>query len=248
MSNYPRSPILLKGALVEFSSRFISAVPNVIMFQYNPETMTRTLEAHEIAVESTGDATDKTKPAPTIQPGDPIESFSLVLEFDATDALENPIAHPVALMSGVADRIAAVELLLYPQEDSLIGGLLGTISKALGGAASASGGTKAKPVPRNTVPIVLFVWGPGRILPVRVATFSVEEQAYSPLLFPIRAKVSIGLKVLQPDDIDKMKAPNDTSKKIAKYAYTYMKKQKQVLGMANVANTVESILGIIGVV
>lgn len=232
-NGYSRSPRLLKGALVELSSRFIGPVPNIIVFQYNPETLTRTLTAWQPPEGQTGGA--QPKGPSTAQPADPPESFTLTLEFDAADDLEE--GDPVTVISGVADRIAALEMLLYPQEDSLLGGLVGSISSAL------SGGAIAAPLPRRSVPIVLFVWGPGRIVPVRLTSFSVEEQAYSPTLYPIRARVSVGLKVLTPTDL---KGHWDTAgKALAEAAFNFTRKQKQVWAAANVADNVEAILGLL---
>ncbi len=243
-SPFSRTPLLLKGALVEFSERFLGPVPNVIIFQYNPETMTRTLMTASPAGGSERQTGDE-QASRTAQPGDPPESFSLALELNAADALEQPESHPVAFLSGVADRLAAMEMLLYPDEGSLLGGLVGSISGSLGGGGAASlGGALggARPVPRGTVPVVLFVWGPGRMLPVRLTSFSVEEQAYSPTLYPIRAKVTIGLQVLNPQDFP---APRKIPQDIAVFAYEFTKKQKQVLAAANMANSVESILGML---
>ncbi len=251
-TGYSRSPKLLKGALIEFSERFLGPIPNVIVFQYNPETMTRALEVWNPGGGSTttGNETSGSHDASqTAQPGDPPETFSLVLELDAADAMEEPDSHPIAVISGVADRIAAMEMLLYPQGDSLLGGLLGSVSGALSGSigggigGALGGGGGAQPVPRGTVPVVLFVWGPGRIVPVRLTSFSVEEQAYSPLLYPIRAKVSIGLKILTPKDFP----PCDRkfSEDLAIAAFNFTRKQKEVLAAANLANSVESILGML---
>jgi hypothetical protein len=228
----------------------------VIVFQYNPESMTRTLEVWNqngggaSGVESTaGNDTSH-----TAQPFDPPESFSLALDLDAADALEKPESHPVAFISGVADRIAAMEMLLYPQGDSLLGGLLGSVTGSLsvgasvggssvgGGLGGASGGVQ--PASRGTVPVVLFVWGPGRIVPVRLTSFSVEEQAFSPLLYPIRAKVNIGLKILTPKDFPSS-SDRKLSEDLAVMAFKFTRKQKEVLAMANLANSVESILGML---
>ena len=107
-TGYSRSPKLIKGALIEFSERFLGPIPNVIVFQYNPETMSRTLEVWQ-PPSSPGQSADT---ASTAQPQDPPETFSLDLELDATDALELPNSHPVAVNFGVADRIAAMEMLL----------------------------------------------------------------------------------------------------------------------------------------
>jgi len=252
-TGYSRSPKLLKGALVEFSERFIGPIPNVIIFQYNPEAMTRTLEVWSQATGEESAASNDT--SHTAQPFDPPESFTLALELDAADALEQPESHPVAVISGVADRIAAMEMLLYPQTDSLLGGLLGSITGSLSVGASIGGGSGisagiggaagggVQPVPRGTVPVVLFVWGPGRIVPVRLTSFSVEEQAYSPLLYPLRAKVSIGLKILTPRDFPACN--RKLSEDLAITAFKFTRKQKEVLAAANMANSVESILGML---
>jgi hypothetical protein len=239
-SGYSRSPRLIKGALIEFSERFLGPIPNVIVFQYNPEKMTRNLEVWQ-PPSSPGQSTST---ASTAQPQDPPETFTLDLELDATDSLELPDSHPVAAVFGVADRIAAMEMLLYPQEESLLGGLLGSVTGSLsvggGSLSGALGG--AAPVPRGTVPVVLFAFGTGRIIPVRLTSFSVEEQAYSPTLYPIRAKVSIGLMVLTEKDFC---STDKFSEKLAVLAYQFTRKQKQVLAASNIANSVESILGML---
>ncbi len=249
-NGYSRSPFLLKGALVEFSERFIGPIPNIIIFQYNPESLSRSLEVYNPFKEEA--ITDKESGeqigvrnfiSTDAQPIDPPETFTLDLELDATDDLE--IGDPVAVLTGVADRIAALEMLLYPQEGSLLGDLLGSLSVSLGGGSGAGGSAtaEAEDVPRGRVPIVLLVWGPGRIVPVRLTTFQVEEQAFSPLLYPVQAKVSVGIKVLSELEINLFE--NSTAKDIAKASYKFTRKQKQVLAAANVANTVQSILGML---
>src|SRR5437879_8559584 len=126
-NGYSRSPWLLKGALIQFSAPMLIPIPNIIIFQYNPETMTRTLspwlppvrestysydEQREAFVPQRG-ALSKEQINHLRQPYDPDESFSLTLELDAADALEHPLLHPVAVIAGVADRIAAIEMLCY---------------------------------------------------------------------------------------------------------------------------------------
>jgi hypothetical protein len=233
---YSRSPLLLKGALIEFSERFIGPIPNIIIFQYNPESLSRTLSVYNPF--QTDEQTPGAPPKIQVdaQPGDPPESFDLTLELDATDELEK--GDPVAVVTGVADRIAAMEMLLYPQEGSLLGELLGSISSALGG-----GGGEAEAVPRGSVPVVLFVWGPGRIVPVRLTSFKVEEQAFSPILYPVHAKVTIGLQILTDKDLANFE--DSLSKDIAIAAFKFTRTQKQVLAAANLANAVESILGML---
>lgn len=254
-NGYTRSPKLLKGALIQFSAPMLIPIPNIIIFQYNPETMTRNLEpwkpAEKVAYESKEEAERAAAELTNTlsQPFDPQETFSLTLELDAADALESPGSHPVATIAGVADRISAMEMLCYPPGPGALGGLLNvSVSVSIGaGGISASIGAAADVVPRREVPIVLFFWGPGRIVPVRITSFSVEEQQYSPLLYPIRAKVSIGLTVLNENHL--LNVAGDTSQsatvEIAKACYKFTQAQKEALALANLANSVESIIGML---
>jgi len=253
-NGYSRSPKLLKGALIQFSAPMLIPIPNIIVFQYNPATMTRQLTAwkpREKVVYSSKEEAIKAGEKllnELAQPYDPDETFSLTLELDATDALEEPSTHPVAVVAGVADRISAMEMLCYPPGPGALGGLLNvSVNVSIGaGGISASVGT-ADAVPRLEVPIVLFFWGPGRIVPVRITSFSIEEQQYSPLLYPIRAKVSIGLTVLNENHL--LNVAGETGKSaivsIAKACYKFTQAQKEALATANLANSVESIIGML---
>lgn len=231
-SGLTRSPKLVKGALIELSDAFLVPVPNVIVFQYNPASFTRTITPWLAPAEGRGGARQEKES--TGQPSDPEESFQLGLELDAADALEVPEKHPVAVVSGVADRIAALEMLLYPVGETLLGG---QIEKLLG----------KKFARRGKVPVVLFEWGPGRIVPVRLTSFSVEEQAFSPTLYPIRATVTIGLSVLKPEVFKSGKSngaqesvPLSWSEKIAITAYQFTRAQKELLALKNSANAVDA--------
>jgi hypothetical protein len=219
---------LLKGALVELSEPFLGPVPNIIVFQYNPETMSRDLTPWSADVKQGGHWGQD----PSAQPFDPGETLSLTLELDATDALEE--GNSVAVVSGVADRIAALEMLLYPVSDT--GSVLGQALRALGGEST---------VPRGHVSVVLFVWGPGRIVPVRLTSFTVEEQAFSPTLYPLRAKVTVGMRVLTTEDFSRPGATLSTSEQLAVVAYKYTRAQKEILARLNLANSAESVLGLL---
>lgn len=229
---FPRSPKLVKGAFVELSNGFIGPIPQIIIFQYNPATLTRTLQIAGNAADG-----ENRNPASTAQPIIPPETISLGLELDATDALEAPDSHPVAVVSGVADRMAAIELLLHPSESGL--GLVGDLAGSLG-----LGGILPEPPKRPTVPLTLFVWGPGKIVPVRITQFSVEEQEFSNLLYPIKAKITMTMAILQPGDFPK-DLGSTLSREIAEFCYKFYRTQQKALAVANVANTVESILGIL---
>jgi hypothetical protein len=226
----------------------IVPIPNVIIFQYNPESMSRTLEPYQLP-DSKAAGADKavSDTAGTTQPKPPVEKFTLSLLLDASDALEVPEAHPAAVVTGVADRLAALEMLLYAVDSKGLGLSLSiSVGASLGGGsgATAAGSVagKSEPVPKGKVPIVLFVWGPGRIVPVRITSFSVEEQLNNPMLYPLRAKVALGLTVLTSADLVE---PRDTIEDIAAACYDFTMTQKRVLALANVANSVESILGML---
>jgi hypothetical protein len=246
-TGYSRSPKLLKGALIQFGAPMLIPIPNIIVFQYNPETMTRQLTPWAPAQHQKEDKLSPEQLNQLSQPFDPQETFSLVLELDATDALEEPSTHPIAVVAGVADRISAMEMLCYPPGPSALGGLLNvSVSVSIGGIG-AGAGAAADAVPTTDVPIVLFFWGPGRIVPVRITSFSVEEQQYSPLLYPMRAKVSLGLKVLNEKNLLTVKGnpANSAIVEIAKACYKFTQAQKEALATANLANSVESIIGML---
>jgi len=254
-NGFTRSPKLLKGALIQFSAPMLVPIPNIIIFQYNPETMTRqvvpwkpkekiTYESKEAADKAAAEFLNE-----LAQPFDPQETFSLTLELDAADALEEPSTHPIATIAGVADRISAIEMLCYPPGPSALAGLLNvSVSVSLSGGVSIGGlGTAADVVPKLQVPVVLFFWGPGRIVPVRITSFSVEEQQYSPLLYPIRAKVSLGLTVLNENHLVNVAGDPGQSLIVdfAKLCYKFTQAQKEALATANLVNSVESIVGML---
>lgn len=250
-STNPRSPFLLKGAFVELANGLIGPIPNVIIFQYNPNQLSRNLEVYtppdprressEEDGQSSPPSVDET-PA-NARPIDPPEKISLTLELDAADALEEPGSHPIAVATGVADRLAALEQLLYPTEKR--GGLLADVSATVSfGRADFSGGGVLESLTRKSAPMVLFVWGPGKIYPVRFTSYSVEEQAFSPILYPLRAKVNIGMKIVQPHEVDD--SPDKAIiAEVAKFTYRFYRTQQQALAVSNVANTVESVLGML---
>jgi hypothetical protein len=242
-NGYTRSPKLLKGALIQFSAPLLIPIPNLIVFQYNPETLSRSMSPWAPPVRDDEGKIDDKVWNKLAQPYDPQESFTLNLEVDATDALESPASHPVAFVAGVADRLAAMEMLLYPPDSSALGGLLNvSINFSLSGGLSI-GSAAVDVVKRSEVPVVLFFWGPGRIVPVRIVSMVIDEQQFSPILYPIKAKVSLGLKVLDKSAFD----DNEQTAvvKIAKACYTFTRAQKEALALANLANSVESIIGML---
>ena len=256
MAISPISPRLTKGAFIEFSNRFgRSWIPNVIIFQYNPGTIKRTLEGWK-------EDSDKEKEpleGATAQPFDPGETIDFKLELDASDLLDNPARHPLAVVAGVTDRIAAIEMLMYPEENTTLKGLLASTAVTLGGAVVSAAGVgfgsglvgagagaavtqgifagknmvTQLEVPRGTVPTVLFAWSPGRIVPVRIVGLTVEEQEFTPNLYVMRAEIEIKLKILAPKNIPCKKSDGD---KKAVTAYNIYQRQKRDFAAMNMAN------------
>lgn len=232
----------MRGALVQFMPTFLIPLPNVIIFQFNPETMTHTWSQPE-AVPTTGSGP---RGNPLAVRGVPGESFSFSIAMDAGDMIADgsPVAEGIALASGVYSRLAALEMLLYPT-GAFGGGLLGSVSLSAGGlSVGGSAAAVERTVPQSQVPTVLFVWGPGRILPVRVTTLTITEKLYDGLLNPTHADAQLGLRVMTPEELQHASGP---LKEIAKGAYTYSQGLRQVLAVANLANSVESIIGMLPV-
>lgn len=178
MTSFPRSPRLLKGAIVGFD--IFNPVASVTVFQYNPDTLTRTLQAQS-AGGGEGDRSEATR-----LKGAPVETISLEVEIDATDQLEN--AEGTATSMGIYPQLSALEMLLYPKSALVIAN---TVLMATG---------MLEIIPPEA-PFTLFVWGPKRVVPVRLTNFSITEQAYDVSLNPIRAQVSLGLRVLSYNDL-----------------------------------------------
>jgi hypothetical protein len=234
----------IKGALVEFMDTFLIPLPNVVVFQFNPETMTHTWTQPGAAAAPAGGGRSN----PLAVQGVPGESFSFMLALDAGDMIADggPVSGTLAEVSGVYSRLAAIEMLQYPVAAPTGGGLLGSVSASIGpGGVSlggAAGGAADRPVPQSQVPTVLFVWGPGRILPVRVTALAVTERLYDGLLNPTHAEANITLRVLTPDELEYVTGP---LKDIAKAVYQYSQGLRQVLAVANLGNAAESIIGML---
>lgn len=239
-SGYSRSPFMLRGAIVQFAGFPIIPlpIPQIIMFQYNPESISRSLNPFNRALTKVQKEEVEKKTGKLDAPWDPEETFNVTLLLDATDHLETPdqFPHQITVVTGVADRLSALELLLYPEGNGLLKGLL---TSAIG---SLSGG-KLNPnnlIKKDAVPITLFVFGPGRILPVVFTSFNVEETWWNVALYPLRAKVTIGMRVLTSAELY---YDGRVSAKIAGVCYDITRAQKEILAALNIANTVESIAG-----
>lgn len=177
MTTFPNSPRVLKGAIVGFDPTI--PVPTVIVFQYNPDTLTRTLKPRAPGGEGARSEALRLS-------GPPEETIKVDVEIDATDQLAND--DPVATSVGIHAQLAALEGLVYPRSALTIANT----------ALLAAGTIEVVP---PTAPVTLFIWGVKRIVPVRITELSVTEELHDPVLNPIRAKVGLGLRVLSTNDL-----------------------------------------------
>ena len=179
MSSFPGSPRLIKGGIVLIDPQ-TSAIIQIIALQYNPDTLTRTLQAKSTGKEG-GDHSE-----PLRLSGPPIETLKLEAAIDATDQLE--VADPVAVRVGIQPQLAVLEMLVYPTTSQL-------------SAVNALAQIGTLEIAAMKGPLTLFIWNRNRIIPVRITEFSITEEAFDPGLNPIRAKVSLGMRVLTVDDL-----------------------------------------------
>jgi len=180
MSGYSQSPRLVKAGIVLIDPGS-AQVRRVIALQYNPDTLTRTLQAQHI-----GEGAERSEALRLKGPA--VETFKLEAEIDAADQLEFPEQNRSTVEAGIAPQMAVLESLINPGAADLLAG------KAL----AASGTLEIAPMESA---LAIFVWGANRIVPVRVTEFSITEEAFDPFLNPIRAKLSLGLRVLSIDDL-----------------------------------------------
>ena len=222
-TSYTRSPKLQKKTLVQLVEEIVGVAPRIVPFQYNPEKLTRSMTPWNPSEVS---ETNRGQLAPTAQPYDPKEQITVEIELDASDQLEE--SDPIAVTFGVADRIAAIEKLIMPTA-GIVGDLLNAAA-ALGGASP--------PAQRPTVAIVLFVWGPGRILPVRITRYAIEEQQFLPTLYPIQARVTLELEVLTPDVFKCQDSPAVIA---AIAVYRFFRLQQEALALQHVSRNLVSL-------
>jgi len=210
MSNLLNLPRPQKGAIIGLDP--FNPLASVIVFQYNPDTMTRTLTAQTTSANGNQGEALRFK-------GPPEETIKVDVEVDATDQLER--GDGIAASMGIYPTLASLEMLLYPKSALVIANEmllnLGVVE-----------------IIPPEAPLTLFIWGIKRVLPVRVTELSITEEAYDPSLNPIRAKVSLGLRVLTYRDLGLL-TPGGT----LFMAHQVIKEvMATIAGVSNIAGTV----------
>ncbi len=179
MSGFPGSPRLVRGGIVLIDNT-TGAVQRIVPLQYNPDTLSRSFQIKGVSGES-GDHLEALR-----LKGPPVETIKLEAEIDATDALE--AGDPLVAQVGLHARLAALETIIYPTS----GHLFATNRQAAAGTIE---------IAPEQGPLTLFIFGQQRIVPVRITELSITEESFDVGLNPLRAKLSLGLRVLTIDDL-----------------------------------------------
>jgi hypothetical protein len=217
-NGFSNTPRLVKAGLVLMDPN-TSVVQTVIALQYNPDSLSRTLQIQSTAGGQDGIHVDAFRLR-----GPAVETIKLDAELDATDQLEFPDQYPVTAQYGLQPQLAQLEMLVNP-----------TIETLEADDALASSGT-LEIIP-DEQPLMLFVWSRSRVVPVRLTDFSVTEEAFDPNLNPIRAKVCLGMRVLTVDDLG-FTHPG------GRLFMTYLGNKEQLA--SQVSNVTISVLGLSG--
>ncbi|MGC4052348.1 MAG: hypothetical protein QM757_23700 [Paludibaculum sp.] len=205
--------MVTKGALISFAGGFIGPIPDIIVFQYNPAELSRSLSQKRVAPCGGG---DPTQAEPFRIDGPPNETITIKAEFNGDDMAMD--GNPITPLVGVRPALGALELLLYSKGEQALSSIL----RSPGSLTT----------PPDELPLVIFAWGPGRVLPVRLTALTVREQEFDRLLNPIRAEVDLSLEVLK-------RLPMDH---VARGIYDYTEKQMRVVARMQMINNVQSLL------
>ncbi|MEU2657186.1 hypothetical protein ABZ615_17860 [Streptomyces sp. NPDC007325] len=179
MGTFPGSPRTLRGAILAVTRA--NPIARAVIFQYNPDSVTRSVRPRSAPQETPAAPED----AHRIW-GAPVETVTMTVEVDAADQLET--GDPLTVATGISGQLAALEMLLYPGSPLVIANTL-----------LLQAGTIAVMPPES--PLVLLVWGPARVVPIRLESLSITEQAFGTTLHPVRASVEISAQVLSYNDL-----------------------------------------------
>ena len=182
-NSFPGSPKLLRGGLVQLAPA-TRAIIDVIVFQYNPDTVTRTLQPRAM----TGEPGDRLEVLRLTGP--PHQTIKLEAELDAADQLAcpNDPGNAPVVENGLLPALASLEALITPSADQLL-------------ATDALFDDGTLEIAPAEAPLIVLVWGIKRVVPVLVGSLSITEEAFDTQLRPIRVKASMELKVLTTNDL-----------------------------------------------
>lgn len=220
--------VYLKGAFVEYGTGLIGPIPNVVIFQFNPEALSRTFVVPQRP--NTGNEREQSQAGEAVT-----EKIAFKAHFTAVDMLDENKA--LARLFGIGPQLAALEKMVIP--GGKIAGLIGAAIDAVGDALGLGGGDDAptQPIPRQAYPKLLFLWGLTRVQPVKIESMRIAELEYDNLLNPIRAEVDIEIAIIRVDDC--------SDDWLARGAQEFSDIAKETQAIANLANTAEQIVELI---
>jgi len=175
---FPHSPKVMRGAIVGID--IFNPISSIAVFQYNPEQLSRSLTPQY------GGGAGGAKSEALRLAGPPQETISTTLKMDLIDQMEEGGNGPLG--AGITGNLAALEMLIYPK----------SVSVAINQALLIGGMMEVVP---PAAPLTLFIYGLTRIVPVKIESLSITETAHDANLYPIRADVSVGMKVLTYNDL-----------------------------------------------
>lgn len=214
---------ILKGAFVEFG---LSLPPLLVVFQFNPLQITRT-RTNSVVMADTPNTSQPTQNlgfAQTVLPSGPAqdafranqritvgrESMSFDIRLDATNP-ENTIAEEF----GVAPQLSTLELMMLPKGTGVLAGAVSALG-LLGGAPKQFAFTD----PAKNPPVILFIWGRKKVLPVDIKSMSIKEEEFSTELNPLRVTVTVSLEVIEGTNVP----------------FLYTQAMKEVMSLLNLTN------------
>lgn len=225
---------VLPGAFVEYGTGVLGIPLNIVVFQFNPDSITRTINLPTSNTSSDPERTARRREHGQLA-APPLETFEITAHFSAADDLgKGGAAAAIPRVFGVGPQLAALEKMAYPKA-GLIGGLIGEAIDAIGDALGG-GAEETRSVPRQGAPRILFIWGPSRVVPVKFKSMVITEQKYDPLLNPVQAEVRIGL------EIPNSPPPGDP---VGEGALTYTATVKDAQAILNLAKAVELAIDVI---
>ncbi|MBL4537977.1 MAG: hypothetical protein JKP96_04845 [Oceanicaulis sp.] len=184
--------MLSKGALHILSG---STVAQSIVFQYNPNKVTRSISPRLVGGEPRSHSANLRFGAT------PDEQYQMTIEIDALDNLPSKAQQQVAPTDGIYPLLSGLELLMGP-----------SVSEMRANQTQLQAGTLQ--VAPYQAPSLLLDWGEKRIVPVTIASYSVDEDFFNAALAPMRASVQLGLRVVTSDDV---RSANKLSKSYLSY-------------------------------
>jgi hypothetical protein len=222
------SGFFLRGVLIEYGSDVLGPIPNIVVFQFNPESMARTINLPNSESSTDPERSARRRERAQLS-APPLETFEITAHFSAADDLgKGGAVSAIPRVFGVGPQLAALEKMAMPTAgllSGLIGAAVDAIGGALGGASEAT-----RPVPRQPAPRILFIWGPSRVIPVEIRSMTITEQKYDPLLNPVQAEVRIGLAIPNTPPADDP---------LGEGAMTYTSTVKEAQALLNLVKAVE---------